>query len=203
MNKFDYCKAVSMYRQTLSESMFIPSVSSLPYTSIIVDFVFNTTMAWWKTINKDRISVKPLSPEEEVWKEYFSQHGFSSMEETRNIADLINLLTGVNTAKFLPTSKSPVTKFPPNICIVPTGNDNGHDYRVGEAIFSFSSGSTFYRKNGSYGNSMSYDVKMFTPASREEVMALMCSLLYRLGSSCETLMQYLPENDDTGTSGDS
>lgn len=128
-----------------------------------------------------------LSPLEAKWKKYFSDHSFSSVDEQRNMVDAIALVTGINVAKFVKIAKQTRGRFPCYVCIVPIGNTNSHDYKLGSPIITLSTGTTFFRANASTGNNMSLNPDDFRMPTRDEIAALIASIAYKSMSAAESM----------------
>jgi hypothetical protein len=142
-------------------------------------------------LGKLKKSEEKFSPEELLWKKYFQDHTFNTAEDQRNMADALCLLTGIDILKFIKITRKAKGGFPSYVCIVPTGNSNHHDYRIGSPIFNFTRTENFYKNTGAPGNSMSSDLKDFRVGTREEIISILSALAYRMSSAMETLLDQL------------
>ena len=148
------------------------------------------TIRWGKTVGIGKTEeIKPdISEEELKWKNYFRDHSFNSVEDARNVADLIYNLTGVKASRFISEVKETKVRFPAFISIVPIGNTNDHDYTIGEPILSFSTGSQFVRINGTTGNSMSTRTSEYRLSTRSEIELIVASVMLRSPNLIESLI---------------
>jgi hypothetical protein len=121
---------------------------------------------------------KNLSRAEQDWMGYFHSHSFTSINETRNLADAITLLTGINVNKYISISKPAFFSFVSGMCIVPLKNPNSHNYEIGYTILNVRGSEDFFRSDGTSGNSMHSSLSSFRLASDDEIVAFIAELLY-------------------------
>jgi hypothetical protein len=153
-----------------------------PILGEIVDVFYNNTLKWAEDVGLDKLKKKeiPASPNEVVWRDYFRDHKFNSLEDTRNMADLIGILTGITVNKFIKTSRanSSVEYYPGFICIIPIDNENSHDYRIGVPVISIQAGTVFYKHHGATGNNMSKMLKCVGLPTRDQVKFTLIKCFY-------------------------
>lgn len=143
------------------------------------------TNNWGKSVglikeDEQKPSLKRLTDDEIVWKKFWDSHAFHSFEDTRNMMDMISIITGIDQTKFLKVKK--VTKgtfFPEYLCIIPKGNTGSHSYTIGDPIIRYGGGPrTFVKKDSSIGNNMDTDLSSISLPSREDIEALFCSIFF-------------------------
>jgi len=166
-------------------SSFTTKVSKTDKFNALVDRIMDKTMEWAEAngLSKPKKDDTPLSGQQEKWRDFFRDHYFDSMETCRTWADALTELTGIDMAPFIKLQAKPKRAeregFPSYIVIVPRGpNPNGHNYKMGQPIINLTSGSTFYRSDGTYGNNMATHQECFRLPEKEEVEKLIVNLLY-------------------------
>lgn len=180
---------------------FVTIVKDLEETQGIINAIHERTQKWGVTcgltVGKKKAVVESLSEKELEWKKYFEDHSFPDTESQRNLADALSILAGIELSRFIRIIKPAKERFPKYVCIVPTANRNDHSYKLGNAIFNFSSGTTFYTNTGASGNQMSARIDTFRLSTREEIEGLLMFLLYRMSSAAENLYYGLILDPDT------
>lgn len=88
-------------------------------------------------------------------------------ESTDTIARIMSEILGedVTTKK-----ESNLVSYRQFVCVVPTGNDNDHNYTIGEVAMC-KSGKRFWKLNRDTGNEMTATKSLVKPASRDEILA--------------------------------
>lgn len=173
---------------------FHSHVAKQEWFNQLVDEVMSRTSTWATKVGilKSKETVdKDIPKEEAVWKKYFKDHTFRSPEESRNIADLIEILTGVSPHKYIVAPKETAgsrTFFPPYICVIPTGNTNGHDYEIGSPILSFGMSPIFIKSDGDTGNNMTTNIDHISVPTRDQVVMLISRVMYISSSMTERII---------------
>jgi hypothetical protein len=194
VNKYEFVDYVQKLRRISDTEPFKENIIENEIFLAIVDKVEALTKKWGDTsgLNSkkkaDEDSLETMSEKEIQWSKYFKNHSFSSLEEMRNIVDAFSIVEGMDLNKFICVSKNKA-RFPAYICIVPTcASHTGHDYRIGRPIFSFGAGAQFYKENGAAGNSMTTNIAEYRLGTRAEIISLLSSIMFRMGSAAEALV---------------
>lgn len=179
--------------QSSSQRTFEKALETLQFPiDTYVNEILKSTTSWATHVGILEGHVdedESLSPEEEKWSTYFSDHSFKSYEDAKNIADLIQLLTNVNASKFISKRKTSPDRygiFSWNewISVVPTSNPNSHDYMLNRAAvrpsFSHYLGSNqFFGSNGGRGNQMTSEIGSFRIPTFDELKSSVLTLLQK------------------------
>lgn len=182
---------VTRGRENMSFSDFLEGLGEYSQFESIVGIIAKNNEAWQAKIGPvvKTGEVYKLNEKELRWKAFFRDHSFNSTGEARTFADAFSIVEGIDLLRFLRVENEGTNgKFPAYIALVPTGNGNSHNYKIGEPILSFSRGSTFYRITGSGGNAMSGDTNDYRMADVSEIKIIVSSLLYRLSGSLDTFV---------------
>ena len=155
---------------------------------------FELTMK--KKLEKIHKVDEKLSPAELEWKKYFLDHEFKSIEEQRNLADALSILTGLPLTKFMKIGKESSTSFPKGICIVPLRNSNMHTYKIGVPIYSIQRGNMFTTSNGKYGNSIMNREGEYRMGTDDEIKTILAWIFYKNGSLVEPIIYDLVSGED-------
>lgn len=129
-----------------------------------------------------------IPADEVVWKDFFKDHSFGSLENAKNFADMIHIMTGKNVNRYIVTPAPRPYKFPALVCLVPTGNSNSHSYDLGKPILNLQSGFRFFNAEGERGNDMSFEERDWRLATTEEISRTLIGLMYVSGGLAETFV---------------
>lgn len=195
MTNSDFIDKIFNLRKSLSQAEFKSEVSQIAQFITIVDIIKENTIKWASSCGligeKNQVDDANLSSHELLWTGYFKDHSFSSIEDQRNLADALTILTGIEMTRFIRVINRGKDRYPAHIVIVPTGGSGGHNYRIGDPVISFGAGSTFYRRNGESGNNMTTNLRDIRLPSREEIEDIVLCTMYRMDSIAEYLVSNL------------
>jgi hypothetical protein len=195
MTNSDFIDKIFNLRKSLSQAEFKSEVSQIAQFITIVDIIKENTIKWASSCGligeKNQVDDANLSSHELLWTEYFKDHSFSSIEDQRNLADALTILTGIEMTRFIRVINRGKDHYPAHIVIVPTGGSGGHNYRIGDPVISFGAGSTFYKRNGESGNNMTTNLRDIRLPSREEIEDIVLCTMYRMDSIAEYLVSNL------------
>jgi hypothetical protein len=175
-------------------------IRSQPQLVTIVDIIESNTLKFGKIVGlikeKEKKSGVSLSSQELEWRDYFRDHSFNSLQDQRNMADAMAILTGINMAIFIKPTRDRKNTFPSYIVVVPTHNVNSNNYKIGAPILSLTVGLTFYRADGSRGNDMLMDISTFRMPSRGEIEHIVVRVMLFLTPAVEILVRELDRSKD-------
>lgn len=198
LSNSEFLRLASSARQNSLEE-FTATISETPQFATFVEKINDISQKWGKTVGigaeKEKKAEAGLTDKEKKWKQFFRDHTWNSTEEQRTFADAFSIAEGIDLRRFLVVSKPGRSKFSPLVCIVPTGNDNGHDYRIGAPIICLSQGDRFYKLTGTPGNSMTPSTNMYRIATPDEIATLIMSIMYRAGSMAEFFVDFIINRD--------
>lgn len=151
-------------------------------------------------IGKKKRYISIPSSDEEVWKDYFENHSFSTLNDLRNFCDAMFIITKIDMTKFISVDGK-LSRFDPGVCVVPLGNVGAHNYDIGSPCLCISQGTSLHRMNGTTGNSLNPAIEKFRMASKAEITTYLISAMYISGSLMEYLfMTYVNESGDPANS---
>ena len=163
----------------------------------VISVVMDNTNKWAKSVGlingEKKEEPDNLSPKERIWNKFFEDHDFKSMENARIWADFISLITDVDANRFIQSSKSKDNFFAPFICIVPTGNPNGHNYQKHYAILSLDGSQRFLKAECEFGNSMTLELSCMRLPTKTEIEDLLSNIFYRSGSYIDRILMGIDE----------
>jgi hypothetical protein len=197
MNNLDFVTTTMSQRRALPSASFITWVKEQDQFKAIVLRIMINNKKWAEKVGLDKpkdAASSVLSATEIKWEKFFRSHSFDTSNSQKNFADAFSIVSELDLSRFIKFERVAVDRFLPNISIVPIGNSNEHNYKIGEPIFCYSRGTTFLRTNGTAGNSMSGSVDDYRMSNEEEVTTILAGLMYKSDSVVESLTIGLLEN---------
>jgi hypothetical protein len=195
-------KQLQHLRGELSVDDFVSAIRDEALFVRAVDIISEDTRIWAESVGLGKKKPDPkllagLSDIEKLVAEYFSSRSLR-IEEYRDRADFIDLILGVIGIQFGTTFNVTPHKFIPvsaakkdgsNIfrgaprwfSIIPIGNSNSHDYRIGVAVIRapfLPAARLCNPRNGAFGNTMTDDPSELMVPSAEQIRESLARVLY-------------------------
>jgi hypothetical protein len=191
----EFTKRVEMLRNSMDFEEFNTALREFDQFTMLVDIVETNSNNWGNKVGFGKTRVekeeRTLSDREMEWKKFFRDHSFNTSGDLKNFADAFSIVEGIDLSRFIRVDKDIPDRFPGYISIVPIRNENEHNYKIGEPVFSFGRGVSFYRKQGSSGNSMSSNIKDYRISTRPEIESILSNLIYLIPSVAQNLTDTL------------
>jgi hypothetical protein len=108
---------------------------------------------------------RTLSEPEQKLKAIFDSGAFGFGDGAKNMAKVIEILSGHKVG--VPNVQH--VRFVSNVVVVPTGNDNQHDYEIGQPAWSRVGTHKLRKMNGAKGNIMTANKAILRPATAQEI----------------------------------
>lgn len=198
-----YKKVLTWKVQPLDFQEFDSKIKGEPEYVSIVNKIEKITTDWAKDMGllapeKKKEKEKALTDQELLYKEFFENHEFASMELQKLFADFGTLLTGVNMGRFMTLSTSNKKLFSGGanglifytfVVVIPTEfNPNSHNYTPHVPIIANRVGDTFIRSSGTLGNSMCRDKRGFRLPKKEDIEFILTNVLLKTGNFAEEIV---------------
>ena len=173
---------------------FFDEIRELEYFPLLVQAVLDRQAAFELSMKKklDRAHKvdEKLSSSEIEWKMYFQDHEFNSIQDQRNMADALSILTGLSLTRFIKTGRASAlgNSFPKGICIVPLKNTNIHSYKIGNPIYSLNRGNTFITTLGRSGNSIMNKEGEYRLGTEEDIKTILSWMFYKNSTLIESVI---------------